>query len=57
MHEPSDSGPESAYAAGGGADSEHEDFIPGQLQEYLETRLYLFRLEHNLVLYPDPVEE
>ena len=33
-------------------DSGHEDFIPGELEEYLETQLYLFRLEHNLVPFP-----
>ena len=38
-------------------DSEHGDFIPGQLEEYLQSRLYLFRLEHDLVPFPDPIEE
>ena len=38
-------------------DSEHEDFIPGELEEYLDTRLYLFRLEHDLIPFPDPREE
>lgn len=38
-------------------DSEHEDFIPGELQEYLENKLYEFRLVHHLVPFPDSREE
>ncbi|MCB1841849.1 MAG: hypothetical protein KDI09_02710 [Halioglobus sp.] len=38
-------------------DSEHEDFTPGALHEYLETFLYLKRLELGLVPFPDPREE
>jgi len=38
-------------------DSEHTDFIPGELQEYLETLLYLKRLELHLIPFPDPREE
>jgi hypothetical protein len=33
------------------------DFIPGELQGYLETKLYEFRLIHHLVPFPDPREE
>ena len=38
-------------------DSEHTDFIPGELQEYLETVLYAKRLELGLIPFPDPQEE
>jgi hypothetical protein len=38
-------------------DSEHSDFIPGELQEYLETRLYAKRLELGLVEFPDQFEQ
>lgn len=38
-------------------DSEHGNFTPGALQEYLETYLYLKRLELDLVSFPDPREE
>ena len=38
-------------------DSEHSDFIPGELQEYLETVLYKKRLELGLIPFPDPREE
>ena len=38
-------------------DSEHADFIPGELQEYLETVLYIKRLELGLIPFPDPREE
>ena len=38
-------------------DSEHEDFIPGLLEEYLETLLYERRLVLGLVPFPDPREE
>jgi hypothetical protein len=38
-------------------DSEHSDFISGELQEYLENKLYEFRLVHHLVPFPDPREE
>ena len=37
-------------------DSEHGDFIPGELQEYLETLLYAKRLELGQVPFPDPAE-
>jgi hypothetical protein len=35
-------------------DSEFEDFIPGLLEEYLETLLYERRLILGLVPFPDP---
>jgi hypothetical protein len=38
-------------------DSEHTDFIPGQLQEYLQTLMYKRQLELNLIPFPDPREE
>ena len=38
-------------------DSEHTDFIPGELQEYLEALLYAKRLELGLIPFPDPREE
>ncbi len=38
-------------------DSEHEDFTPGQLQEYLQTLLYLRQLELGLIPFPDPQEQ
>ena len=38
-------------------DSEHTDFIPGELQEYLESVLYTKRLELGLIPFPDPREE
>jgi hypothetical protein len=38
-------------------DSEHTDFIPGQLQEYLQTCLYKRRLELGLIPFPDPREQ
>ena len=38
-------------------DSEHTDFIPGELQEYLETILYARRLELGLVEFPEPQEQ
>ena len=38
-------------------DSECGDFMPGQLQEYLETLLYLRQLELGLIPFPDPQEE
>lgn len=38
-------------------DSEHGNYTPGALQEYLETFLYLKRLELDLVPFPDPREE
>ncbi len=38
-------------------DSEHANHTPGALQEYLETWLYLKRLEMGLVAFPDPGEE
>ena len=33
-------------------DSEHTDFIPGQLEEYLETCLYKRQLELGLISFP-----
>ena len=38
-------------------DSEFSDFVPGELQEYLETVLYAKRLELGLVPFPDPQEQ
>jgi len=38
-------------------DSEHTDFIPGQLEEYLHTLMYKRQLELNLIPFPDPGEE
>ena len=38
-------------------DSEHGDYIPGALQEYLDTYLYLKQLELGLIPFPDPREE
>lgn len=38
-------------------DSEFSDFVPGELQEYLETVLYAKRLELGLVPFPDPEEQ
>lgn len=38
-------------------DSEHTDFIPGQLQEYLQTLMYKRQLELDLIPFPDPREE
>ena len=38
-------------------DSEHGNYKPGALEEYLETFLYLKRLELGLVPFPDPREE
>jgi hypothetical protein len=38
-------------------DSEHTDFIPGQLEEYLQTLLYKRQLELDLILFPDPEHE
>ena len=38
-------------------DSEHTDFIPGQLEEYLQTLMYKRQLELNLIPFPDPREE
>ena len=37
-------------------DSEHADFIPGQLEEYLQTLMYKRQLELNLIPFPDPRE-
>jgi hypothetical protein len=33
-------------------DSEHTDFPPGVLQEYLATRMYLRQLELGLIPFP-----
>lgn len=38
-------------------DSEHTDFIPGQLEEYLQTLMYKRQLELDLVPFPDPGHE
>lgn len=38
-------------------DSEFSDFVPGALQEYLQTWLYLKQLELGLIPFPDPREE
>ena len=38
-------------------DSEHTDFIPGQLEEYLRALMYKRQLELNLIPFPDPGEE
>jgi hypothetical protein len=38
-------------------DSEHMDFIPGQLEEYLQTLMYKRQLELDLIPFPDPKEE
>ena len=38
-------------------DSEHGNYTPGALEEYLQTYLYLKQLELNLVPFPDPREE
>jgi hypothetical protein len=38
-------------------DSEHTDFIPGQLEEYLQTLMYKRQLELDLIPFPDPKEE
>lgn len=37
-------------------DSEHADFVPGQLEEYLHTLLYKRQLELDLIPFPDPHE-
>jgi hypothetical protein len=34
-------------------DSEHTDFIPRQLEEYLQTLLYKRQLELDLIPFPD----
>jgi hypothetical protein len=38
-------------------DSEHTDFIPGLLEEYLQTLMYKRQLELNLIPFPDPQEQ
>ncbi len=38
-------------------DSEHDQYIPGALQEYLQTYLYLKQMELDLLPFPDPREE
>ena len=38
-------------------DSEHTDFTPGLLEEYLQTLLYKRQLELDLVPFPDPREQ
>jgi hypothetical protein len=37
-------------------DSEHGNYLPGALEEYLQTYLYLKQLELNLIPFPDPRE-
>jgi len=37
-------------------DSEFNNYTPGELQEYLETFLYLKQLELRLIPFPDPRE-
>jgi len=37
-------------------DSEHTDFPPGVLQEYLHTLMYKRQLELDLIPFPDPQE-
>jgi hypothetical protein len=38
-------------------DSEHTDFVPGQLEEYLQTLMYKRQLELDLIPFPDPQEQ
>ncbi len=38
-------------------DSEFDNYTPGELQEYLETFLYLKQLELGLISFPDPLEQ
>ncbi len=38
-------------------DSEHSNFQPLLLQKYLETKLYIIKLELNLLPLVDPQEE
>ena len=38
-------------------DSEHGNYTPGALEEYLQTYLYLKQLELGLIAFPDPREE
>ena len=38
-------------------DSEHTGFMPGQLEEYLQTLMYKRQLELNLIPFPDPDHE
>ena len=38
-------------------DSEHDQYIPDALQEYLMTYLYLKQMELGLLPFPDPGEE
>jgi hypothetical protein len=37
-------------------DSQHSDFTPGLLQEYLMSYLYLRQMEYGLIDFPDPEE-
>jgi len=37
-------------------DSEHTDFPPAVLQEYLQTLMYKRQLELGLIHFPDPQE-
>jgi len=38
-------------------DSEHTDFTPGLLEEYLQTLMYKRQLELDLIPFPDPREQ
>jgi hypothetical protein len=38
-------------------DSEHTDFTPGLLEEYLQTLMYKRQLELGLIPFPDPNEQ
>ncbi len=38
-------------------DSEHTDFLPGELEEYLQSKIYIRQLELGLIPFPDPREE
>lgn len=38
-------------------DSEHGNYAPGELEEYLKTLLYLKQLELGLIPFPDPRED
>jgi hypothetical protein len=38
-------------------DSEHTDFTPGLLEEYLQTLMYKRQLELDLIPFPDPLEQ
>ena len=38
-------------------DSEYTDFIPGLLEEYLQTLMHKRQLELGLIPFPDPIEQ